>query len=654
VVGGSGLLLAAAYDEAKSAEAQIRAVGDNLPEGAVYQILRERDGHKSFLYLSAGIERITGLSPAEMMLDPYNYYSRVFEEDRAAYVEAESMAVASMTPFRATYRIRRPDNEIRWVQSTSSPRPMREGRIVWDGILTDITQAKQSEDDLRNSEARFRTLIEDAPIAIAVSRNQRLVYASPTLIRMFGIETETLDGHNLSIFDFFAPNCRDEIAQRSGRRRMGLPEPREYESVGQRRDGSQFPILLSVSGIELPEGRAIVAFITDLTRMRQSEEERTTLEQQLRQAQKLESIGRLAGGVAHDFNNLLTVINGFSTLLTQKLDNQSRLWSYADQVRKSGERGASLTRQLLAFSRQEVIKPAPLNLNRTIADSVPMVRRLMGEDIALSTRLDPELGYVLADSAQIDQVILNLAANARDAMPNGGRLEISTRNVDREQDGNTERWVAVTVTDNGIGMDEATKQHIFEPFFTTKGVGKGTGLGLATVYGVMQQNGGWIDVHSAAGVGTTFELCFPRIEAPVALPTAKELVADRVCRGERILLVEDDTPVRDFLRSVLEERGYHVVEALDGPDAVDLARKQRHEIHLLITDVVMPGMNGKQLSERLRQERPSLKVIFLSGYSTAVIGHRGIIERDVAFLQKPVHPEVLIAKVHDVLNGTAV
>jgi PAS domain S-box-containing protein len=653
IIGSSGLLLAAAYAEAKQTEGQIRAVGDNLPEGAVYQVMRERDGFKRFLYLSAGIERITGLSPAEMMRDPLAYYSLVLEEDKPAYAEAELHAVRTMTPFRAIYRIRRRDGEVRWLQSTSSPRPFREGRIIWDGILTDITQAKQAEDDLRNSEARFRTLIEDAPIAIAVSRNQRMVYASPTLKRMFGFEAEGME--DISIFDFFSPRCREEIRQRSDRRRMGLLEPREYESVGMRRDGLEFPILLSVSGINLPEGRAVVAFITDLTEMRQSEEERAKLEQQLRQAQKLESIGRLAGGVAHDFNNLLTVINGFSTLLTQKLDNQSRLWAYADQVRKSGERGASLTRQLLAFSRQEVIKPVNLNLNRTIADSVPMVRRLMGEDIALSTRLDPDLGNVLADPAQIDQVILNLAANARDAMPQGGRLEISTRNVDRDREGIAERWVVVTVTDTGVGMDDSIKQHIFEPFFTTKGVGKGTGLGLATVYGVMQQNGGSIDVHSAAGVGTSFELSFPRTEQPVAVPVPKEAAAVRqVHGGERILLVEDDAPVRDFLRSVLEESGYHVVEALDGPDALDIARKQRHEIHLLITDVVMPGMNGKQLSERLRQERPSLKVIFLSGYSTDLIGHRGVLERDVAFLQKPVSPEVLTAKVHDVLNGTAV
>jgi PAS domain S-box-containing protein len=654
VVGSSGLLLAAAYAEAKSAGAQLCAIGDNLPDGAVYQLLRERDGSKRFLYFSAGIEKLTGIPTDEILRDYGAYYSLLLDEDRPAYAAAEQEAIRNWTPFREAYRVRRRDGEVRWIQANSSPRHFGEGRIVWDGILTDVTQRKQSEDDLRTSEARFRTLIEDAPIAIAVSQNQRLIYASPTLARMYGFEDRS-SMYARSIFEFFAPHTRTELEQRSLRRRQGFPEPKEYQTVALRQDGSEFPILLNLVPMQFPEGQVMVSFITDLTAARQSEEERSKLEQQLRQAQKLESIGRLAGGVAHDFNNLLTVINGFSTLLTQKLDNQSRLWSYADQVRKSGERGASLTRQLLAFSRQEAIKPVHLNLNRIIADSAPMVRSLMGEDIALSARLDPGVGQVLADKAQIDQVILNLAANARDAMPHGGRLEIATRNADTHRDEKAERWVVVTVTDTGVGMDEATRQHIFEPFFTTKGVGKGTGLGLATVYGVMQQNGGWIDVQSTAGSGTSFDLYFPCIEDQVTVPASTEAAApDQVHGGERILLVEDDAAVRDFLRSVLEDHGYHVVEALDGKDALEIARKQRHPIHLLITDVVMPGMNGKELSERLRQERPGLKVIFLSGYSTDVIGHRGVLERDVAFLQKPVSPEILAAKVHDVLNGTAV
>ena len=431
VVGSSGLLLAAAYAEAKAAEAHVRAVGDNLPEGAVYQLLHERDGSKRFLYLSAGIEKLTGVPAEEILRDHAAYYSLLLDEDRLVLEAADLESTRDWKPFRAVYRLRRRDGEVRWFQATSSPRKSGEGRIVWDGILADITERKQGEDDLRASEARFRTLIEDAPIAIAVARNRQLVYASPTLRRMFGFEDHgLLDGP--SIFEFFAARSREEIAQRAARRQQGFDEPREYESVGVRADGSEFPILLAVSSMQLPEGQAVVAFVTDLTSTRHSEEERSKLEQQLRQAQKLESIGRLAGGVAHDFNNLLTVINGFSTLLTQKLDSHSRLWAYADQVRKSGERGASLTRQLLAFSRQEVIKPVPLNLNRIIADSAPMVRSLMGEDISLATSLDPGLAQVLADPAQIDQVILNLAANARDAMPHGGRLEIATRNVETD------------------------------------------------------------------------------------------------------------------------------------------------------------------------------------------------------------------------------
>ena len=522
VIGGSGLLLAAAYSEAKSTEAQIRAVGDNLPEGAVYQVLRERDGYKSFLYLSAGIERMTGISPAEMMRDPQTYYSMVLEEDKPAYVEAELHAVRHMTPFLATYRIRRRDGEVRWLQSTSSPRPFREGRIIWDGILTDITQARQSEDDLRTARrvsARSLRMHRSpsrclaingwstrAPRSSACSVSKRRAWtAGPLHLRLLRAQS------------------REEIGRRSDRRRMGLPEPREYESVGQRRDGSR----VSHSALgkrhrlagRAGRGRLHHRPHRDAAIRRGARPTRTAAST----GAETGSIGRLAGGVAHDFNNLLTVINGFSTLLTQKLDNQSRLWTYADQVRKSGERGASLTRQLLAFSRQEVIKPVNLNLTHHRRFR-PHGAAPDGRGYRAGTRLDPDLGHVLADPAQIDQVILNLAANARDAMPHGGRLEISTRNADRDLEGIGGTVGRVTVTDTGVGMDEATNSTSSSRSSPPKvwqrhGIGARDGLRRHATERRLHRR------PQRRRLGTSFELCFPRIEQPIALPASKEAVA---------------------------------------------------------------------------------------------------------------------------------
>jgi PAS domain S-box-containing protein len=653
----TGLLLGAAYTEAKSAEARVRALGDNLPQGAVYQVMRERDGGKRFLYMSAGIQELTGIAADKMLRDASAFYRLMLEEDRPAFAAAEEAAVRDLTVFQSVFRLRRRDGQVRWVQATSSPRLLGDGRVIWDGIQTDVTEHTQAVDDLRNSEARFRTLTEDAPIAICVAREARLVYVNPTFLKMFRFKSMS-ECLGRPALDFHAPQCRPEIAERMARRAAGLPEPREYESLGARGDGSEFPIMVAVLRMQFGEGPAMVAFITDLTARRQSEEERTRLEQQLRQAQKLESLGRLAGGVSHDFNNLLTVINGFSMLLTQKLDAHERVWSYAEQIRRAGERAASLTGQLLAFSRQEAIQPVPLNLNATIADSEQMFRSLVGEGISLTTHLDAHLGAVLADPAQIDQILLNLVVNARDAMPDGGSLMIATVNFDgavrNDSAGEAPscgRWVTVTIADTGIGMDEHTRQNIFEPFFTTKGVGKGTGLGLSTVYGAMQQNGGWIDVNSQPGAGSSFRLYFPRIDDQ-PLPPAREIPHSREAHtGGTVLLVEDEAAVRDFLRVVLEDCHYKVLEARNGVEALAVAAEEIDGIHLLVADVVMPGMNGRELAERLRRDRPALKAIFMSGHSTDVIAHSGALDDDAAFLQKPVSPDALAAKVRDVLAG---
>ena len=371
----------------------------------------------------------------------------------------------------------------------------------------------------------------------------------------------------------------------------------------------------------------------------------------------MESVGRLAGGIAHDFNNLLTVINGYACLMAEDMDPQDPRLADVDEIRKAGERAAGLTKQLLAFSRKQIIEPKKLDLNATIRDSERMLQRLIGEDIAFTTRLDPSLGEVMADPEQVHQVIMNLVVNARDAMPDGGKLDIDTTNVEvgdadaaTHPDAKPGRYVMIMVTDTGSGMDEETRIQIFEPFFTTKGRDKGTGLGLSTVYGIVRQSGGWIEVASEPGVGTSFVLRFPRIDEDRVEETPGVIV-DVATRGtETILLVEDQDAVRRLTMGILKGHGYRVLEAADGSQATGISQNYSGEIHLLLTDVVLPGINGKELSERLKGLRPNMQVLFTSGYPADVIAHRGVLEPGVAYIPKPFIPRELLAKVRHVLG----
>ena len=384
--------------------------------------------------------------------------------------------------------------------------------------------------------------------------------------------------------------------------------------------------------------------------------ERKLIEEQLRQAQKLESIGRLAGGVAHDFNNLLTVINGFSAFIVSGLDNDDSLRQYAEEIQKAGDRAASLTKQLLAFSRKQVVDPKIFDLNKMVRDSVPMLQRLIGEDIAIVTDLDDILGQVRADPDQIHQVVMNLVVNARDAMPNGGRLEIATEGVDVTEDdaavvpdATPGRFILMSVADSGLGMDETTRQHVFEPFFTTKESGKGTGLGLSTVYGIIRQSGGWLDIWSKVGVGTTMKVYLPHIDARA--PSEEEALAPEVDGGgETILVVEDQDAVRSLTKIALEQYGYHVLEASNGGEAIALAKQHSGDLRLLLTDIVLRGMNGKEVSEHLKLLIPNLRVVFTSGYTEEVIVHRGVLDNGVAYIPKPFTPDALAAKVREVLT----
>jgi PAS domain S-box-containing protein len=404
-------------------------------------------------------------------------------------------------------------------------------------------------------------------------------------------------------------------------------------------------------------GHIIVA--RDITERKRAESERAILEAQLRQSQKMEAVGRLAGGVAHDFNNLLTVIAGRSQFLRVQLRDGDPLIRHVDLITQGAERAAKLTAQLLAFSRRQVLQPKVLDLNLVVAGVVDMLHRLIGENIELVTVPGRELGHVLADPGQIEQVLLNLVVNARDAMPSGGRLSIATVNVDRDESmvrnrmgAKAGRFVMLSVSDTGVGMSEETKARLFEPFFTTKGPGVGTGLGLATVYGIVKQSGGDIWAYSELGRGTSFKVYLPRVDKPAE---AVERSDDGAVRGgsERILLVEDENDLRDLALEVLEVHGYRVLVAGDPLEAERLSGEHREAIDLLLTDVIMPHMSGRELAERLLTKRPSMRVLYTSGYTDDALAQHGVLGNEIFFLQKPYSPDGLARKVREVLDTTA-
>lgn len=475
---------------------------------------------------------------------------------------------------------------------------------------------------------------------VILDRHWRYSYLNPQAERVLHRKQEELIGKVL--WDIF-PETPGSARWRDYHRAMEDRVPVELEEF--------YPTLgawLEVRAFPMDDGLTFI--FRDVT-------ERRRLAEQYRQAQKMEAFGQLAGGVAHDFNNLLTIINGYGDIVLDCLEKEHPAHSLVGEIRKAGERAANLTRQLLAFTRKAVLAPKVLDLNAIVRDVDRMLHRLIGEDVHLQTHLPPDLGRVKADPGQIEQVILNLAVNARDAMPRGGRLEIETHNTDLAESltvGSRRvpagEYVLIVVRDTGTGMTPDVLDRIFEPFFTTKGLGKGTGLGLATVHGIVQQSSGFITVESEPGSGTVFQVFLPRIEPPAIVEKAPSGYLTLARGTETILLVEDEDAVRSLARSVLRHAGYTVLEAAVGADAMRLAERHARALDLLVTDVVLPGIGGPELAERLKTRYPSLKVLFLSGHIADALLRHGVEESQVHFLQKPFSPTGLTRKIRGVLD----
>jgi PAS domain S-box-containing protein len=511
-----------------------------------------------------------------------------------------------------------------------------------------LASAEERTEALRQeSETRYQRLVENVSDAIIMRDTEgRLLFANRRFREWFALKDQEIA--DLMLEDYVAPEWRESVREQHRLRIAGVPVPDHQEYEGICADGTRIWIEAQVTTVE--EGGRIVgtqSALRDVT-------ERKRLEAQYLQAQKMESVGRLAGGVAHDFNNLLTVINGYSELLASKLGNDRGLREMAEQILRAGKSAAELTTQLLTFSRKQVAQARPLELNVVVQEAQKMFSRIMGEDVQLESKLSPTLGQVMADPGQMHQVLMNLVVNARDSMPGGGRLTIETRNVDVDEGFSRQhpevapgRYVYLGVTDTGSGMSEEVKRQIFEPFFTTKEKGKGTGLGLATVYGIVRHGEGWIRVDSAPGAGTTFHIYLPRTQA--AAQAAVTAPAAALAKGsETVLLVEDEDAVRELTEQMLESHGYRVLQAASGAEALELAASYPGTIHLLMTDVILPQMNGQVLAEALWSTRPEIKVLYMSGYSEEVIG-QGMPDRRVAYLAKPFSSVDLAAKVRQTL-----
>lgn len=522
---------------------------------------------------------------------------------------------------------------------------------VFLAIILDITERKRAEEALERSEQHFRSLIENALDIITILNSDGIIrYESPAIERVLGYKPEELVGQD--VFDFVhSTDLPDVMKTFTERSQIVGPAP-PIELRFQHKDGSWR--ILEVIGTNLlddPDVAGIVVNSRDITERRQ-------LEEQFRQAQRMEAIGQLTAGIAHDFNNLLTAINGFAGLMQLELPPDDPQQESVDKILHSGRRAADLVRQLLAFSRKQVIEPRILNLNTTVAEMDKLLRRTIGEDIDLETSLDPDLWWVKVDPTQMGQIIVNLAVNARDAMPYGGRLTIETTNVVLDDDYTARHlgveqgeYVLLAISDTGHGMSDEVKARIFEPFFTTKEMGKGTGLGLATVFGIVKQSQGYIWVYSEEGVGTTFKIYLPREGEATSRLTDSKVGLEMLFGDETILLVEDDAAVRDLIVKVLQEQGYTLLEAQGGQEALRLATQNTNPIHLLLTDVIMPGMSGTILAEELVKSRPNLKVLFMSGYTDNAIAHYGVLDSEINFLQKPFSPTALARRVRDVLDS---
>jgi len=580
---------------------------------------------------------LTILVPAEYQDEIPEILERIKREERIQHYE--------------TVRVRKDGHKIN-VSVTISPIKDASGKVVGaSAIARDVTARKRTQEALQQSESNFRSLVHDAPYGIyRATLDGRLLQVNPALVKMLGYDSEA---ELLRCNDERNIYCDPQVRERLVKEFWPKKDFQGVEAAWRRKDGQIITVKMTGHAV-LEKDNSLAhfeVFAEDIT-------DRRSLEKQLLQSQKMEAVGRLAGGIAHDFNNLLGVILGHSDILDQHTGANDRLRKSVEATRHAAQQAAALTAQLLGFSRKQVIEPRVMDLNASVLEIEKMLHRLIGEDIELVIRLDRNLGYVKADPGQLSQVLMNLALNSRDAMPSGGKLAIETAHVELDDTyarqhlgARTGPFIMLAVSDTGVGMDAETLSHIFEPFFTTKETGKGTGLGLSMVYGIVKQSNGYIMAYSEPDRGTTFKIYFPSTEE--SLPVHQKEM-EIVGGTETILVVEDEPALRELTCTLLEDSGYTVLESSAVEDAIRTAKDMQRKIDLLLTDVVMPRLDGRELASQLAALRPNLKVLYMSGYTDDVIAHRGVLAQGMLLVQKPFTRNKLLQKVREALDFHAV
>jgi two-component system cell cycle sensor histidine kinase/response regulator CckA len=582
---------------------------------------------------------------------PANFHvlmNSIHPEDRDKMRAEINSAIQEKRDYSLQFRALWPDGSIHWQAA--------KGRVFYDdggrttrmtGITMDINERKLAEERLRLQAAA----LEATANAIVITDCQGMIlWTNPAFTELTGYAAEEAFGHSPR---FLSSGKHDHAFYKKLWQEITTGNTWQGEIVNRRKDGTLYTEEMTITPVHASGGE-----ITHFVAIKQDVTKRKLLEDQFRQSQKMEAVGRLAGGVAHDFNNALAVITSYAELLQMKMPPDEPLRKHVQQVLKASDRAASLTRQLLAFSRKQTIEPSVLDLNSIVTEVDKMLRRLIGEDIELSFKNGSDLKCVKADRGQVEQILMNLAVNARDAMPDGGKLVIETANVELDEIyvrqhpfAKTGRYVMLSVSDTGCGMNKEVQAHIFDPFFTTKEVGKGTGLGLSTVYGIVKQSDGHISVYSEVGKGATFRIYFPEVQAVVDSPATESVVNPLPSGTETILLVEDEDSLREVTRDFLQNGGYEVLEADSGESALELTKQYQGRLDLLLTDVIMPGISGRQLADQLVPSRPEMKILFMSGYTQELVGHHGVLNPETVLLEKPFGVESLLTKIREVLDA---
>lgn len=597
---------------------------------------------------------------------------KVHVNDRKFVESALQRALDQIEPYDIEYRVTLPNKPEKTVHSTAEVIFDKDNKpLVMNGTIQDITDFKTAERERTNLTAQIKSqqqyinnILINLPGAIWESRveknaeTQQVDFISDYIEKMTGYPPENWVEIPNFWLEAVHPDDRERVFAESQKIILaGGKGSQQFRWLAKNGDIVWVETNMVATFDEQSEIHYLQGITMNISDRKNAEEALKKREEELLQSQKLESVGRLAGGIAHDFNNMLTAINGYSDLILRNLKETDPLYKKVSEIRKAGERSASLTQQLLAFSRQQIMQPKKICLNQIIRDTNSMLNRVIGEDIKITTEFKNQRSPISVDPGQMMQVILNLAVNSRDAMPYGGTLSIQTENIAPAENSKDDftmffsgEYVKLTVSDTGGGMDEETLAHIFEPFYTTKEVGKGTGLGLATVYGIVKQSGGHIRVASKPDRGTTFSIYFPLLSENEAAENQNSPAGDLPSGSETVLLVEDEQMVRQLICRILESSGYKIIEAADGQEALSICRAQNLKVDLLITDVVMPEMSGHELAKKLIEDYPEMKIVYMSGYTNDIVTRHGITKDRANFIQKPFSPEELTRKVHQLLN----